>query len=66
MILDWRRPLEGAASHHAAYARLLSWFIDDPSDLAPFSVHRFAAIGKELGKEIGQWFGPSTAAGAMK
>ena len=46
--------------------RILSWFFDDPSPLAPFSVHRMALIGKELGKEVGEWFGPSTAAGALK
>lgn len=51
---------------HAEYARILSLFIDDPSPLAPFSVHRFAAMGKRLGKEVGEWFGPSTAAGAIK
>ena len=46
--------------------RILSWFFDDPSPLCPFSVHRMALIGKELGKEVGEWFGPSTAAGALK
>lgn len=51
---------------YAAYVRLLSWFMDDPSPLCPFSVHRMALIGKELGKEVGEWFGPSTAAGALK
>lgn len=51
---------------HAEYARILSLFIDDPSPLAPFSVHRFALMGKQLGKEVGEWFGPSTAAGAIK
>jgi len=25
-----------------------------------------ALAGKELGKDVGQWFGPSTAAGAIK
>ena len=40
--------------------------MDDPSPLCPFSVHRMALIGKELGKEVGEWFGPSTAAGALK
>ena len=51
---------------YATYVRLLSWFLDDPSPLCPFSVHRMALIGKELGKEVGEWFGPSTAAGALK
>jgi cysteine protease ATG4 len=50
----------------ATHIRILSWFFDDPSPLCPFSVHRMALIGKELGKEVGEWFGPSTAAGALK
>ncbi|KAJ8293624.1 Cysteine protease ATG4 [Rhodotorula toruloides] len=72
---DWRRPLppgEFTASSPslvpsaATYARILSLFLDDPSPISPFSVHRFAQQGKLLGKEIGEWFGPSTAAGAIK
>ena len=51
---------------YATYARILSYFQDDPSPLAPFSVHRMALIGKALGKEVGEWFGPSTAQGALK
>jgi cysteine protease ATG4 len=45
---------------------LLSLFLDTPAAPCPFSVHRFAIVGKELGKEIGTWFGPSTAAGGIK
>ncbi|GAA97415.1 uncharacterized protein L969DRAFT_74527 [Mixia osmundae IAM 14324] len=76
---DWRRtcsssdespdiPEESRSlEHFETYARLLTWFLDDPSPLCPFSVHRFAVVGKEQGgKEIGEWFGPSTAAGAIK
>jgi len=55
-----------AAVDYATYVRILSWFLDDPSALCPFSVHRMALVGKQLGKEIGEWFGPSTAAGALK
>ncbi len=71
--LDWRlphKPDPSAPQHeqeeYATYVQILSWFMDDPSPLAPFSVHRMALIGKELGKEVGEWFGPSTAAGALK
>ena len=39
---------------------ILTWFFDSPLTLCPFSVHRMALAGKELGKDIGQWFGPST------
>lgn len=75
---DWRKELpetDGALSStepqhiasRAIYSRLLSLFIDDPSPLAPFSVHRFATMGHSLfGKEVGEWFGPSTAAGTIK
>jgi cysteine protease ATG4 len=73
---DWRRPqtvpkgdsptdLEAAFSY-ATYVQLISWFLDDTSPSCPFSVHRMALVGKQLGKEIGEWFGPSTAAGAIK
>ncbi|KAG0142311.1 hypothetical protein CROQUDRAFT_97666 [Cronartium quercuum f. sp. fusiforme G11] len=69
---DWRRPILSLLDPSSnvvpdpAYARLMSWFIDSSSPLAPFSVHRFVSKGKELGKEVGEWFGPSTAAGAIK
>ncbi|KAH9445405.1 hypothetical protein Pst134EB_023246 [Puccinia striiformis f. sp. tritici] len=69
---DWRRPItsitspSSSASVDPLYARPLSWFIDSSSPLAPFSVHHFTSKGKELGKEVGEWFGPSTAAGAIK
>jgi hypothetical protein len=58
-------PYEDRA-RHAAYVRLLTWFFDTPAPEAPFSVHRMALAGKDLGTEVGQWFGPSIAAGAIK
>lgn len=51
---------------YAKYVELLSWFMDEPSLACPFGVHRMAREGKRLGKEVGEWFGPSTAAGAIK
>ncbi|KAJ7669638.1 hypothetical protein B0H17DRAFT_1086532 [Mycena rosella] len=45
-------------------ARLLSWFLDAPS--APFGVHRMALAGKATGKDVGMWFGCSTAAATMR
>ncbi|KAL1714431.1 peptidase family C54-domain-containing protein [Schizophyllum commune] len=50
----------------ALYIHLISLFLDSPSPSAPFSVHRMALAGRALGKDVGQWFGPSTAAGAIK
>ncbi|KAJ7456401.1 peptidase family C54-domain-containing protein [Mycena galericulata] len=47
----------------AAHARLLSWFLDEAATL--FSVHRMVLAGKAAGKDVGMWFGPSAAAGAI-
>ncbi|EPS95700.1 hypothetical protein FOMPIDRAFT_143470 [Fomitopsis schrenkii] len=64
---DWRRPPYPIyTADYATYVQTITWFLDTPSPLAPFSVHRMALVGKELGKDVGQWFGPSTAAGAIK
>ncbi|KAF7419636.1 Cysteine protease atg4 [Pleurotus ostreatus] len=64
---DWRKPPHPVATaDFATYVQILTWFFDTPSPEAPFSVHRMALAGKDLGKDVGQWFGPSTAAGAIK
>ncbi|KAG6829650.1 hypothetical protein H0H87_010591 [Tephrocybe sp. NHM501043] len=64
---DWRRPPQPVhTADYATYVQILTWFLDTPRPEAPFSVHRMALAGKELGKDVGQWFGPSTAAGAIK
>ncbi|KAI0033620.1 peptidase C54, partial [Vararia minispora EC-137] len=64
---DFRRPLHPAFTPpYATYVQILTWFFDSPDPLSPFSVHRMALAGKDLGKDVGQWFGPSTAAGALK
>ncbi|KAF8708097.1 Peptidase family C54, partial [Rhizoctonia solani] len=64
---NWRRPhYPMFAEEHAVYVKILTWFFDTPSPLAPFGVHRMALAGKALGKDVGTWFGPSTAAGSIK
>ncbi|KIK80202.1 hypothetical protein PAXRUDRAFT_159269 [Paxillus rubicundulus Ve08.2h10] len=64
---DWRRPpLSVRTNDFATYVQIITWFLDSPVPQAPFSVHRMALAGKDLGKDVGQWFGPSTAAGAIK
>ncbi|KAI8594105.1 hypothetical protein BDZ88DRAFT_402591 [Geranomyces variabilis] len=47
-----------------AHARLLDLFLDVPS--APFSIHRIALLGKQFGKNIGEWFGPSTISHVLR
>jgi hypothetical protein len=61
-------PFPSSVADPATYSRLLSLFLDTPlsPSLSPFSVHAFALEGKKLGKHPGEWFGPSTAAGAIK
>ncbi|CAO3689826.1 unnamed protein product [Rhizopus stolonifer] len=54
---DWRRSDQ---STWKEYSRIAHWFLDELSPRAPFSIHRIALLGKQLGKNIGEWFGPST------
>ncbi|KAF6752070.1 cysteine protease [Ephemerocybe angulata] len=64
---DWRKPpYPVLTADYASYVHILSWFLDTPVPEAPFSVHRMALAGKEFGTDVGQWFGPSVAAGAIK
>ncbi|KAL5534817.1 hypothetical protein ACEPAG_1281 [Sanghuangporus baumii] len=64
---DWRRPPHPVyTADYATYVKILTWFFDSTDVHCPFSVHRMALAGKELGKDVGQWFGPSTASGAIK
>ncbi|KAG8896174.1 Cysteine protease atg4 [Tulasnella sp. 403] len=64
---DWRKPPTPTMTNdYATYVKILTWFLDSPSTLCPFSVHRMVLAGKDLGTEVGCWFGPSIAAGAIK
>ena len=66
--VEWRRPPQLVyTADYTTYVQVLTWFFGSPSTLCPFSVHnRMALAGKEIGKNVGQWFGPSTVAGAIK
>ncbi|KAF9966458.1 Cysteine protease atg4, partial [Mortierella alpina] len=61
----WNRPAPGDAEWES-YVQILSWFLDDMNAKSPFSVHRIALLGKQLGKNIGEWFGPSTTSQVTK
>ncbi|KAI9480827.1 MAG: hypothetical protein EXX96DRAFT_481805 [Benjaminiella poitrasii] len=56
---DWRRQRQ-SREQQKQYAKIIHWFLDELSPRAPFSIHRVALLGKQLGKNIGEWFGPST------
>ncbi|GJJ78600.1 cysteine protease ATG4 [Entomortierella parvispora] len=62
---NWNRPSPGDPTWDI-YVRILSWFLDDMNSKSPFSVHRIALLGKQLGKNIGEWFGPSTTSQVTK
>jgi len=42
------------------YLQILRWFEDSPFPNVPYSVHQIAKLGIKYGKNIGEWFGPST------
>lgn len=46
--------------------QIIRWFGDFPSDDSPFSIHRLVDIGKALGKQPGDWYGPSSVAHIMR
>lgn len=70
---SWRRSMrddsrsDSRSTRDVTYKRLVSLFLDDQDvEMHPFSVYQFAKEGERLGKPAGEWFGPSTAAGAIK
>ncbi|KNE56325.1 hypothetical protein AMAG_02144 [Allomyces macrogynus ATCC 38327] len=46
------------------YLEIVQWFRDDPA--APFSIHAIVKKGMEMDTAIGEWFGPTIMAQAMK
>eukprot|EP01127_Copromyxa_protea_P019933 TRINITY_DN6568_c0_g1_i2.p1 TRINITY_DN6568_c0_g1~~TRINITY_DN6568_c0_g1_i2.p1 ORF type:complete len:438 (-),score=51.45 TRINITY_DN6568_c0_g1_i2:45-1358(-) len=55
---DWRD------GNPAKYAEIIRIFNDSYS--STYSIHNIAIIGVELGKAIGQWFGPSTISSVLR
>ena len=60
-----RLPYPVCTGYYATYVQIVTWLFDSLSALCMFVVHRTALAGKELGKDVGQWFGPSATAGAI-
>ncbi|RUP42759.1 hypothetical protein BC936DRAFT_138119 [Jimgerdemannia flammicorona] len=61
----WRRGHQGDATWKR-YTQIVNWFLDELAPRSPFSIHRIALLGKLLGKNIGEWFGPSTTSQVIK
>ncbi|KAF8936776.1 Cysteine protease atg4a [Dissophora ornata] len=61
---EWRAHLPQTQYSQRRYKEILGWFVDEPEH--PYSIHRIAKAGLALDKRIGEWFGPSTVAHALK
>ncbi|RUS25914.1 hypothetical protein BC938DRAFT_471471 [Jimgerdemannia flammicorona] len=61
----WRCGHQGDATWKR-YTQIVNWFLDELAPRSPFSIHRIALLGKLLGKNIGEWFGPSTTSQVIK
>ncbi|KAF8930102.1 Cysteine protease atg4b [Haplosporangium gracile] len=59
---DQPQPTQRRQERH--YKEIVSWFVDEAE--RPYSIHRIAKQGLALDKRIGEWFGPSTVAHALK
>lgn len=46
--------------------QIIRWFGDYLCDESPFSMHRLVEVGKTLGKQPGEWFGPASVAHILK
>lgn len=56
VLVEWR--LEKETPGPSIYADILRWFADDEDGI--YSLHRITQAGVKYGKDIAQWYGPST------
>ncbi|KAF9946405.1 Cysteine protease atg4b [Mortierella alpina] len=61
---DWRIRPSPSEESAQRYRTLLGWFADEPERY--YSIHNIAKSGLALDKRIGEWFGPSTVAHALR
>ncbi|ORX89196.1 peptidase C54 [Basidiobolus meristosporus CBS 931.73] len=59
----WRKNCTSSEKERTYIVRL---FLDDLNSQTPFSLHNFCIQGRQLGKNIGEWFGPFTASQAIR
>ena len=48
------------------YLQILRWFDDSAGLSAPFSLHTLVDIGTRAGKNVGDWYGPSSVAYVLR
>ncbi|CAG8452523.1 12543_t:CDS:10 [Ambispora gerdemannii] len=63
---DWRVHNSQADLEISTYRKILRWFMDGTESEQYYSIHNIARMGVALDKKIGDWFGPTTLAHALK
>ena len=48
------------------YLQILRWFDDQPVATSPFSIHAVSQLSHLVGKNVGDWFGPSTLSQVLR
>ncbi|CAH1774286.1 unnamed protein product [Owenia fusiformis] len=48
------------------HRQIIRWFGDMPGDHSPFSIHNLVHYGLRMGKQAGDWYGPSSVAHVLK
>ncbi|KAI8603380.1 hypothetical protein EDD21DRAFT_302381, partial [Dissophora ornata] len=61
---DWRAHLPPSEESAQKYHTILGWFADEPD--RHYSIHNIARSGQNQDKKVGDWFGPSTVAHALR
>ncbi|XP_033739207.1 uncharacterized protein LOC117326559 [Pecten maximus] len=63
---DWNVFRDQSLGEETYRKQIIRWFGDFPSEQSPFSIHHLAEIGKKLGKDPGDWYGPSSVAHILR
>ena len=62
IILDWSWQL----NPHITDSHILRLFGDVFGQSHPFSIHQLTSLGRDYGKELGDWFGPASIAAVLR
>ncbi|XP_060070361.1 uncharacterized protein LOC132550333 [Ylistrum balloti] len=63
---DWNVFRDQSVGEETFRKQIIRWFGDFPSEQSPFSIHHLVEIGKKLGKDPGDWYGPSSVAHILR
>ncbi|OWF46093.1 Cysteine protease ATG4D [Mizuhopecten yessoensis] len=63
---DWNVFRDQSLEEETFRKQIIRWFGDYPCEQSPFSIHHLVEIGKKLGKDPGDWYGPSSVAHILR